>query len=285
MASLPLSTDLAGRRLMIGTPMYEGMCHGAYAAMLVELGLKLRERGVPFRLSFIVNQASADRARCLIVDEFMRSDCTHLCFIDADVVARADDVLTMLAWQADDTPYDVIAGSYPRKSIDWQGVSAAAGAGVDAGRLAAFGGDMPVYLGGAAERTIRLDQPVEAETIAAGYSMVRRATFLRMMEACPELAFEPDQRERAAHGLGEVAYAFYGPRIDPVTRRFRSEDFAFCDRVRSAGLRLWLCPTMHADHIGNHRYSGTFVDTARLLSGQPLAPQANKDDHALPTAS
>lgn len=253
---------------MIGTPMYEGLCHGAYAAALVEIALKLGQHGVAFRLSFIVNQAT-DKGRAMVVDEFLRSDCTHLLFLDADVAVRADDVIALLALQGEGSPYDVIGGSYPRKTIDWAAIHAAAGAGVAAGDLARFGGDMPVFVGGGADRRYRLDEPVEVETLAAGYSIIRRATFERLIAALPELAFVPDARERAGHGMSEVVYLFYDGGIDQATRRHRSEDFAFCEHVRSAGMKLWLCPWMHADHIGNHRFSGTFADAVRLRSGAP----------------
>ncbi len=254
---------------MIGTPMYEGMCHGAYAAALVEIALKLGQHGVAFRLSFIVNQAT-DRGRSMVIDEFLASDCTHLLFLDADVVVRADDVIALLALQGDTSPFDVIGGSYPRKTVDWTAVHAAACAGVAPADLARYGGDMPLFVGGGEDRKVRLDEPVEVEALAAGFSMIRRATFERMIAALPDLAFRTDDRERAGHGTGHFNYRFYGSHIDPTTGFHRSEDFAFCDRVHAAGMRLWLCPWMHADHIGNHRFSGTFSDAARLRNG--LAP-------------
>ena len=273
--SIPVA-ELAARRLMIGTPMYEGMCHGAYAAALVEIALKLGQHGVAFRLSFIVNQPT-DRGRCMVIDEFLASDCTHLLFLDADVVVRADDVVALLALQGDSSPYDVIGGSYPRKTVDWTAIHAAARAGIAPADLARYGGDMPLFVGGDDERQIRLDEPVEVETLAGGYSMIRRATFERMIAASPELAFVADTREGAGHRLGGFTYLFYGTRIDPVTRHLRSEDFAFCDRVRAAGMKLWLCPWMHADHIGNHRFSGTFTDAARLRNGLAAAAAQSPD--------
>ena len=251
---------------MIGTPMYEGLCHGAYAAALVEIALKLGQHGVAFQLSFIVNQPT-DRGRCMVIDEFLSGDCTHLLFLDADVVVRADDVIALLALQNDASPYDVIGGSYPRKTVDWAAIHAAARAGVAPADLARYGGDMPLFVGGASDRQVRLDQPFEVDTLAAGYSMIRRATFERMMAALPELAFRLDDRERAGHGMGRFNYLFYGAHIDPATGFHRSEDFAFCDRVHAAGMKLWLCPWMHADHIGNQRFSGTFSDATRLRNG------------------
>ena len=260
------AAELASRRLMIGTPMYEGLCHGAYTAALVEIALKLGQHGVPFRLSFIVNQPT-DRGRCMVIDEFLQSDCTHLLFLDADVVVRADDVLALLALQGDASPYDVIGGSYPRKTNDWNAIHAAALAGVAPADLARYGGDMPLFVGGGQDRQVGLDEPIEVETLAAGYSMIRRETIERMIAALPELGFIPDTREAAGHQIGGLTYLFYGTRIDPVTRHLRSEDFAFCDRVRAAGMKLWLCPWMHADHIGNNRFSGTFTDAVRLRAG------------------
>ena len=263
--SIP-AAELATRRLMIGTPMYEGMCHGAYAAALVEIALKLGQHGVAFQLSFIVNQP-ADRGRCMVIDEFLASNCTHLLFLDADVVVRADDVIALLALQGDASPYDVIGGSYPRKTVDWAAIHAAARAGVVPADLARYGGDMPLFVGGGEDRKVRLDEPVEVEALAGGYSMIRRATFERMIAALPDLAFVADGREGPGHGMGRSTYMFFGSHIDPVTRYHRSEDFAFCDRVHAAGMKLWLCPWMHADHIGNHRFSGTFTDAARLRNG------------------
>ena len=279
--SIP-AAELATRRLMIGTPMYEGMCHGAFAAALVEIALKLGQHGIAFRLSFIVNQPS-DRGRCMVVDEFLSSDCTHLLFLDADVVVRADDVIALLALQGDASAYDVIGGSYPRKTVDWAAIHTAARAGVMPADLARYGGDMPLFVGGDEGRQIRLDEPIEVETLAAGFSIIRRATFEQMIAALPDLAFIPDGREQVGHGMGGSTHMFYGSHIDPVTRRLRSEDFAFCDRVRAAGMKLWLCPWMHADHIGNHRFSGTFSDAARLRSGL-ASPSQTKDDYALPSA-
>lgn len=256
---------LAKRRLMIGTPMYEGLCHGAYTAALVGLGLRLRELGVSFKLSFIVNQPSPERGRAMILDEFLRSDCTHLAFIDADVVVQPEDVVGLLALQGAESPYDVIGGSYPRKAVDWGRVARAAASGVAAGELARHGGDTAVNLMPDA-REIALDGPVEVATISAGFSMVRRATFERLIERYPDLAYVADERERRGHGLGTTLYKFYSTAIDPATRVMRSEDFAFCDRVRAAGMKVWLCPWMHADHIGNFRFSGTLSDALRLDS-------------------
>ena len=85
--------------------------------------------------------------------------------------------------------------------------------------------------------------------------------------ALPDLAFLPDGRKGPGHRIGRSTCMFYGSHIDPVTRYHRSEAFAFCDRVHAAGTKLKPCPWMHADHIGNHRFSDTSTDAALLRIG------------------
>ena len=65
----------------------------------------------------IVNESLITRARNYCVDEFMRSDSTHMLFLDADIGFNANDVIAMLAMQSDESPYDVLAAPYPKKSI------------------------------------------------------------------------------------------------------------------------------------------------------------------------
>ena len=50
------------------------------------------------------------------VDEFLRSDCTHMVFIDSDIGFNPVDVLTLVALQMrNPDTYDVVVGAYPKK--------------------------------------------------------------------------------------------------------------------------------------------------------------------------
>mgnify|MGYP000341873540 CR=1 FL=1 len=69
----------------------------------------------PFpKFSFLFNESLITRARNYLVDEFLRSDFTHLLFIDSDIHYNPQDVIAMLALEK-----DVIGGPYPKKSINW----------------------------------------------------------------------------------------------------------------------------------------------------------------------
>ena len=121
----PAAGALAGKRLMVATPMYEGMCHALYTRGLVELGLKCREAGVSLRLNLITNQASIAHARAYIAGAFLQSDCDHLMMIDADMGFAAADVMTLLSLQTTGK-HEVIGAAGAHKRIDWERIGNAA---------------------------------------------------------------------------------------------------------------------------------------------------------------
>ena len=78
--------ELQKQRLFIGTPMYGGQCTGLYTKSTNDLSMLCSSHKIPMKYYFLFNESLVQRARNYIVDEFMRSDCTHLLFIDSDIV-------------------------------------------------------------------------------------------------------------------------------------------------------------------------------------------------------
>lgn len=116
---IKLSVDeLQKRKLMVATPMYGGNCAGMYSRSIADLSALCASYGVVVKFYFLFNESLITRARNYCVDEFMRSDCTHLMFIDSDIGFNAQDVIALLALQspdAKDDQYDILAGPYPKK--------------------------------------------------------------------------------------------------------------------------------------------------------------------------
>lgn len=108
--------ELAKRSIFLGIPMYGGMCCGITARSVIDLGVKCAQRGIGLKLHFLFNESLITRARNYVADEFLRSECSHLMFIDSDIGFNADDVIAMLAMMGDDRDFDVIGGPYPKKS-------------------------------------------------------------------------------------------------------------------------------------------------------------------------
>jgi hypothetical protein len=113
--------ELKKNKLLVATPMYGGMAHGMYVKACLDLQGLMTRYGVEVKFSFLFNESLVTRARNYLVDEFLRSDCTHLLFIDSDVHYNPQDVVAMMALDK-----DVIGGPYPKKAINWNNVAAAA---------------------------------------------------------------------------------------------------------------------------------------------------------------
>jgi hypothetical protein len=248
---------------MVGTTMYEGMCHALYTRGLVELGLACRDQGVALTLKLITNQASVPRARAYIANAFLRSGADHLMMIDADIGFTAANVLDLLTLQAQDPAYAVIGGGYPRKAIAWDQVGEAARSGREVS-LAAVGGSMTVNFE-AATQTLRLDRPHPVQGIAGGFAMTARHVFERLDERHPELSFVTGETAQRTFDLGPRATAYFEPMIDGEGA-YLSEDYAYCSRVRAAGMQVWLCPWIELVHVGNMAFAGSFREMAKLAA-------------------
>ena len=92
--------------------MYGGMCHGVYAQSILSMPGILQQNEIDVVFSFMFNESLIQRARNLLAANFMKTDCTHLMFIDSDIRFNPADVVKMV--QADK---EVICGIYPKKEI------------------------------------------------------------------------------------------------------------------------------------------------------------------------
>lgn len=258
-ASAPSAGALRGARLMVGTPMHDGQACALYIAALCALTRLCLLQGVALRTCFLTMDSAISRARSRIVREFLDSDCDHLLFVDADVGFDAADALALLALARGDGPFDVVAAAHPRKHIDWQRVATCAQAPREADTLRSAGLsfawnplDAPVDAGPG--------EPIEVAEAGTGFMLIRRQVFARLDQAHPELAFETDLDIDPSTGQSRAMRLYFASAIDPVTRRYRSGDYAFSQRTRAAGGRIWLCPWMSLQHVGAYVFEGCVAD-------------------------
>ena len=86
-----------------------------YAACLV--------RRMPLTWHLMEDDAMITRARAELVASFLKTDATHLLFIDADIGFASEQVFRLL-----DFGSDFCAAAYPLKDIDWSKIAHAASA-------------------------------------------------------------------------------------------------------------------------------------------------------------
>ena len=259
-------TDLQKKKLFVATPMYGGQCAGMYARSIADLSAICAKYQIPLQLYYLFNESLITRARNYCVDEFLRSDATHLMFIDSDIGFNPQDVLALLALQTDESEYDVIGGPYPKKCISWEKIKIAVDKGFadeDPGNLEKFVGDY-VFNPKSQQKEIPIGEPVEVLEIGTGFMMIRRRTFDKYKVAYPELSYKPDHvRTEAFDGSREI-HAYFDCIIDPVSKRYLSEDYMFCYNTQKADMKVWLCPWMVMSHVGSYIFGGSLADLAAI---------------------
>ena len=113
--------------LVIGTPMYGGMCTSEYTDSLLKLSESCNKSGVKLTTIFLGNESLIQRGRNTIAHHFMNlPDATHLLFIDADIKFRVEDIVRMI--KADK---ELIIGPVALKGYNWEEIRQVALAGED----------------------------------------------------------------------------------------------------------------------------------------------------------
>lgn len=258
--------ELRKRKIFLATPMYGGQCAGMFAKSVADLAAICAKYQIPLQLYFLFNESLITRARNYCADEFVRSDATHMIFLDSDIGFNPQDVLALLALQDDDSPYDVIGAPYPKKCISWEKVKQAVDKGIadeDPNKLEKYVGDY-VFNPKGDQKEIPIGQPVEVREIGTGFMMIRRKTFEKYTEAFPELHYRPDHIRTAAFDGSREIMAFFDCIIDPESKRYLSEDYMFCYNVQKAGMKVWFCPWMQTQHVGMYVFGGSLADLASI---------------------
>jgi coenzyme F420-reducing hydrogenase alpha subunit len=271
-------------KIFIATPMFGGSANYMYMISLINLLTKLGQNGIHSMFEIAANESLITKARNILVEGFLRSDATHMLFLDADLGFDPDDVLKMI--QANK---DLIGGQYAKKKINWDVVK----------RVVAGVPDIPPHAINAviAESTFRpigdqisfrLDEPVEVESIATGMMLIRREVFEKMAKELPEIeiisggseTMDPKTMTRITDPHRK-AHAYFDVSIDPVTKAYTSEDFTFCKRWRKIGGQVFLAPWTRTVHVGTYEYVCDLASIATYTQQMADHAPANPADTSI----
>jgi hypothetical protein len=247
-------------KIFIATPMYGGQCHGMYMKSCLDLQTCFQHYGIQSRFSFIFNESLITRARNYLVDEFLRSDFTHLLFLDADIHFNPQDIVAMLALDK-----EVIGAPYPKKSINWGNVAQAARMHpqLDPKELENLVGDYVFNVVKGTDK-FQVSEPLEVMEIGTGYMLIKREVFARWSAAYPQKKYRPDHVGQKNFDGTRYIHAYFDTVIDPQSERYLSEDYMFCQWFRAIGGKIWLCPWIQTQHVGTFAFTGNMAKIAEL---------------------
>lgn len=225
-------------KLFVATPMYGAVCHNSYALALADLSVACYKYEIPMKIHTINNDALIINARNVLAHEFLKTDFTHMLFIDADVGFSYKEALSLI--QEDK---DIIAGIYPKKTIDWARLEKAVKAGVSTNQLKYYTATHTFTIFGDTE--VSMDTPLEVPTAPTGFMLIKRGVFEALQDKVDKYE-HPDCDEKID--------AFFD--VEIADGKLYSEDNYFCRLWRSIGGKVYIAPWVCLPHTGNFSYQG-----------------------------
>ena len=207
-------------KVFVGTPAYGGMIHSDVVNAL----LHYQARRIDFALMTIGNESLITRARNTIISEFeVRTEFTHLLFLDADVLLPAEGLQRMLA-----SGCDVIGAAVALKGRNPDGSRV-----FNVGRLL---GESGMYY--------QIDRIGTAALLLS-----RRAVSALIAEARADgRVYSRGNSVRGNELRAAIQYDVF--RVGVVDDEYLSEDFWVCRQLRRLGFAIHLDPTILTRHSG-----------------------------------
>ena len=247
------------KKIFIGTPCYGGMITANYFKSCIQLVSLAASKKIELQFGTIGNESLITRARNTLVQLFMDGDYTHLLFIDADLAFNPEAVLRMLEFDK-----DVVTGIYPRKTIDWTKVKTKLRDNPDMSEDELLASSLQYNLNVYDPKKILFQKGfIEVMDGPTGFMLIKRDVFVRMAKVYPELKFVPDQHINQPHEkdfeyskTSHWNYTFFDTMIEPQTKRYLSEDYAFCRLWQNIGGKIYADITSGMTHYGNYAFRG-----------------------------
>lgn len=231
--------------LFLSTPCYGGLCLEKYAISVLKLQVLCAKEGIQLYIDTIENESLVHRARNVSVGRFMqKTKHDYFMFIDADVNFEPESVIRLLK-----SGHDISVACYPKKFIDWKQAAEAVKNG-DQRDMAMLSSSLVVNFG-----KVRVEVEEGFASVLdgpTGFMLIKRSVFEKMQDMYPELNCKNDHQNR---DFDEYC-AVFDCMIDPVTRRYLSEDYAFCRRWQQMGGKIYADINTTLGHVGNLPFSG-----------------------------
>jgi hypothetical protein len=240
--------------VLIATPAYNGSVTTHYFESMLHLSRVAEDHNIGITVSTISTESLITRARNMFIAQFIDDPkFTHLLFVDADIGFPPEALLDLIT-----ADFPVSACPYPRKTYDFNKFKESSDG--DIRNCMSYivnimhpqegsegkGIDIPVF-------KTHFIQVLEAGT---GFMCIKREVIEQMQDAYPELRHKI---EHATYGREGWLYGLFDTMVEPATRRYLSEDYAFCKRWRDLGGAVYLNARCNLMHSGNHVFFGQFL--------------------------
>lgn len=232
-------------KVFLSTPCYGGLCLQAYAESMIEFQKLCAMKGIQLYLDTTENESLITRGRNISIARFLyKSDSDFFIFIDADIRFNPHSLLRLI-----ESGHDVSVACYPKKVVMWEQAEFAVKNG-DQRNLQRLSSSL--VLNFKSEKSQVVNGFTEVLDGPTGFMCIKRNVIEKMYEEYKHLMCVNDHQNK---DLDEYC-AIFDCMIDPDTRRYLSEDYAFCRRWQQIGGKIYADVTAVLGHVGNLRFSG-----------------------------
>lgn len=236
-------------KLFLATPCYGGLVLEKYMTSVIKLQIHLIREGIQLMLDTTENESLVHRARNVAIGRFMqKTDADMFMFIDADIDFDPESVVRLVK-----SGHDVSVAIYPKKVVMWDQAKHAVETGDDR-NLAMISSSLVANIG-AYRRSVE-NGFVEVLDGPTGFMVITRNALEKMHEEYKELNCKNDHQNR---DFDEYC-AVFDCMIDPDSRRYLSEDYAFCRRWQKIGGKIFADVHTTLGHVGNLPFTGCLND-------------------------
>lgn len=202
--------------ILVATPCYGGMLTVAYLRGLFEIVEESANAGVDVNFLVTEGESLVSRARNNLVTTFLKSDYDTLAFIDADIELRGVDFIRLAKMSG------VRGAAVCLKSADH---SEMLSCWLDSKRI---------------KRNEMPSEPFRVDYLGAAVMFIDRSAFEALVDTGDVLAYQDA-------GIGP-GYDFFPCGV--VEGTYLSEDYGFCQLLKSAGITIYCDPDIQVKHYG-----------------------------------
>jgi hypothetical protein len=243
--------------VFLSTPCYGGLCLEGYAESLIRLQRTCAENGIEIVLDTTENESLVHRARNLSIARFLlENKQDFFMFIDADIHFDPSSVVRLIK-----SGHDIAVAAYPKKAVMWEQTEDAIKKGDtrDPSRMSSS-----LVLNFKYQNTPLVNGFAEVLDGPTGFMVIKREVIQKMYDHYrPTLACVNDHQNR---GTLTDYVAIFDCMIDPDSKRYLSEDYAFCRRWQQMGGKIYADCMTTLGHIGNLRFFGSMDDRIKAVA-------------------
>jgi hypothetical protein len=243
-------------KIFLATPCFACKMSIPFATSVIALKTECAQRGIEVVIEFIGNESLVERARNVLTAKFMKSDCTHLLFIDADIRFDPSSVFRLLEFDK-----DVTSCVYSKKHLNWDMIRKKVQEG-NPEDIRQAGVDFNLNIAGGS--AVAEKGFVRVLDTATGFLMIKRNVIEKMNEHYKEELFAVNDLQTQQEDVPNYTSLFLCM-IDPESKRFLSEDYSFCRRWQALGGEIWADLATPLGHIGSYAFVGDYKE--RIDSG------------------